>query len=73
MRLSACERNVVTNEDKILSLLRQDGRLTARVLASSLGITERQVQRVFAKLKKEKKIIRHGASKNGWWEVPDEG
>ena len=62
-------RNVVTNEDKVLALLRQDGRLTAKVLASSLGLTQRQVQRILANLKEEKKIIRHGASKNGYWEV----
>lgn len=35
--------NVVTNEDKVLSMLRQDGRLTSKVLASSLGLTQRQV------------------------------
>ena len=63
--------NVVTNEDKVLALLRQDGKLTAKVLASSLGLTQRQVQRILAKLKETKKIIRHGASKNGYWEVTD--
>jgi len=62
-------RNVVTNEDKVLELLRQDGKLTANVLASSLELTQRQVQHILAKLKEEKKIIRHGASKNGYWEV----
>ena len=61
--------NVVTNEDRVLALLRQDGRLTARILASSLGLTQRQVQRIIAKLKKEGKVIRHGASKSGYWEV----
>ena len=35
--------NVVTNEDKLLSMLRRDGRLTSKVLASSLGLTQRQV------------------------------
>ena len=64
-------RNVVTNEDKVLALLRQDGKLTAKVLGSSLGLTQRQVQRSLATLKEEKKIIRHGASKNGYWEVTD--
>ena len=64
-------RNVATNEDKVLALLRQDGKLTAKDLASSLGLTQRQVQRILANLKEEKKIIRHGASKNGYWEVMD--
>jgi len=61
--------NVVTNEERVLALLRQDDRLTARILASSLGLTQRQVQRIIAKLKKEGKVIRHGASKSGYWEV----
>ena len=62
-------RNVVTNEEKVLALLRQDGKLTANILASSLGLTQRQVQRILANLKGEKKIVRYGASKNGYWEV----
>ena len=63
--------NVVTNEDKVIALLRQDGKLTAKVLASSLGLTQRQIQRILANLKEANKIIRHGASKNGYWEVTD--
>ena len=64
-------RNVGTNEKKVLALLRQDGSLTAKVLASTLGITERQVERIIASLKKQGNLIRHGASKNGFWEVVD--
>ena len=63
--------NVGTNEEKVLTLLRQDGRLTAKVLASTLGLTERQVERLVASLKKQGVLIRHGASKNGFWEVVD--
>ena len=61
--------NVVTNEEKVLALLKQDGKLTAKVLASSLGITQRQIQRILANLKDTKRIVRHGSSKNGYWEV----
>lgn len=63
--------NVVTNEDKIIALLRQDGNMSANTPAVSVGITERQAQRILAKLKAEGKIIRHGANKNGYWEVID--
>ena len=63
--------NVGTNEKKVLALLRQDSRLTARVLASTLGLSERQVERIIASLKKDGRLIRHGASKNGFWEVID--
>lgn len=61
--------NVGTNEEKVLALLKQDSKLTAKMLAATLGLTDRQVERILAKLKSEEKIIRHGASKNGYWEV----
>ena len=61
--------NVVTNEEKVLAMLKQDGRLTAKVLAASLDISQRQAQRILADLKEAKRIYRHGASKNGYWEV----
>ena len=61
--------NVGINEEKVLLLLKQDGKLTARTLASTLGLTQRQVERILAALKKSGRLIRHGASKNGFWEV----
>lgn len=61
--------NVVTNEEKIIALLRRDGNMSANMLSVSVGITERQAQRILAKLKVEGKIIRHGANKNGYREV----
>lgn len=62
-------RNVVTSEEKIIALLRRDGNMSANMLSISVGITGRQAQRILAKLKAEGKIIRHGANKNGYWEV----
>ena len=47
--------SLVVNEERILKLLEQDGHLTANVLASTLGITSRQAQRILAKLKKSGK------------------
>lgn len=61
--------NVGTNEEKVLALLKQDSRLTARILASTIGLTDRQVERILSRLKADGKIVRHGASKNGYWEV----
>lgn len=43
--------------------------MTAAMLAVSVGITPRQAQRILSKLKKDGRIIRHGANKNGYWEV----
>ncbi len=61
--------NVVTNEEKIVALLKQDGSMSANMLAKSVGITHRQVQRILAKLKDERRVVRHGANKNGYWKV----
>lgn len=61
--------NVGTNEEKVLALLRQDSKLTAKTIASTLGLTNRQVERILSKLKENGKITRHGANKNGYWEV----
>lgn len=61
--------NVVTNEEKIIALLKQDGHMSANMLSVSLGITMRQTQRILAKLKEHGRILRHGANKNGYWEV----
>ncbi len=61
--------NVVTNEDKIVSLLKQDGSLSAKQLSETIGMTQRQAQRILTKLKEQGRIVRYGANKNGYWEV----
>lgn len=61
--------SVGTNEDKVLAFLKQDSKLTAKTLALTLGLTDRQVERILSKLKTDGKIVRHGANKNGYWEV----
>ncbi len=43
--------------------------MSANTLSASLGITQRQAQRILAELKREGKILWHGANKNGYWEV----
>lgn len=63
--------NVVTNEERILTLLKQDASMSASMLSVAVGITPRQAQRILARLKEKGKIIRHGATKNGYWEVVD--
>lgn len=68
--------NIGTNgepkEEKLLQLLRQKQTLSARKLAALLNLTQRQVERMLAKLKKEGRLLRHGASKNGYWEVVEQ-
>lgn len=53
----------VTNEGKIIALLKQEGSMSANMLSIYLGITGRQAQRILAKSKKEGRIMRHGQIK----------
>jgi predicted HTH transcriptional regulator len=50
-------------------MLLHNPKFTAKALATRLDLTERQIERILSDLKKKKRIIRHGASKNGYWEV----
>ena len=65
------EENIQYNstEDKILVLLRQNERHSAKSLASKLGISERQVQRILKELKESGIIVRIGANRSGKWSV----
>lgn len=56
-------------EDKLLTLLRQNEKHSAKSLAGELGISERQVQRVLKILKDAGIIERVGANRNGKWIV----
>ena len=61
--------NVGTNEEKVIVLLKKDGKMTASKIADTLGISTRQVERIMAKLKKQGALVRHGAPKSGYWEI----
>lgn len=54
-------------EDRLLALLRQNGRHSAKKLACEMGISERQIQRILKKLKDAGVIERAGANRNGRW------
>lgn len=58
-----------STEDKILALLRQNESHSAKSLASELGISERQVQRILKALKESGIIVRIGANRSGKWIV----
>lgn len=53
--------------DKLLMLLRKNGKLSAKSLSLELGISERQVQRILKELKASGMIERAGANRNGTW------
>lgn len=58
-----------STEDKLLALLRQDEKHSAKSLASKLGISERQVQRILKELKESGIIERIGANRSGKWVI----
>ncbi len=64
-------KSSVNTEDKILKRLRENPKTTIKELAEILNITTRAVEKQLAKLKKEKRLIRVGSRRNGYWEVID--
>ena len=56
-------------QEKILFLLKENGRLSARALSEMLEVSQRQVERCIAELKKSYRIERVGAKRNGTWKV----
>lgn len=61
--------NVGANEQKIISIIADNGNVTAKELAEKIGISQRQVERLLASLTKKQIIVREGADKNGYWKL----
>ena len=57
------------NEIKVLGLIRSDRHMSAKRLAEEIGASQRQVERILARLKDRSIIRRVGANRNGYWEV----
>lgn len=55
--------------DKILSLIRQNPRVSVREMALMLKISSRQCERLISEMKAQGLIKREGANKNGCWVV----
>ena len=61
--------NVGINEQRVLELIRNNNRITAKDVAESLSISLRQGERIMANLKGKGLIKRIGSNKSGHWEV----
>lgn len=59
----------ISTKDKLLILLRQNGKHSAKSLSQELGISERQAQRILKECKDSGLIERVGANRNGKWMV----
>lgn len=56
-------------EERVLILLKDNPKMTAKQLSSTLGLSGRQIERMIATLKATGKLERVGANKNGSWRV----
>lgn len=70
-RDAALQQNVglTLNDEKVLSMIDIDGRLTAQRIAKNLGISESTVRRSFRRLRDLGIIDRVGSDKSGFWRV----
>lgn len=56
-----------STSQKILELVKKNGRITTQEMANRLGIDRRNVARNIKKLQEEGRLRRIGATKNGYW------
>ena len=61
--------SVGVNERKVLDLIEKNNHITARQLAETINISQRQVERILSSLTKKQLIAREGADKNGCWKI----
>lgn len=58
--------------EKIITLLKEDNKRTAKELSKIIGVSDRAVEKQIAKLQQQGKLTRVGSDKAGYWEVIDE-
>ena len=69
IKLSKVSKKNSNSREKIISLLRENGRLSAVALAEKIGITAKAVETHLARLKSDGIIQRIGPAKGGKWVV----
>ena len=69
IKLSKVSKKNTNSREKIISLLREDGCLSAVALAEKIGITAKAVEKHLARLKADGIIQRIGPAKGGLWVV----
>ncbi|QOV19229.1 winged helix-turn-helix transcriptional regulator [Blautia liquoris] len=56
-------------QDKLLALLIEDNKISAKSAAEKLDMSERQIQRLLKTMKDDGIIERSGSNRNGTWNV----
>lgn len=59
----------LSNEDKIMTLIKQNSEATYNEMAQSLGISTSSIKRNIQKLKNRGLILRKGSMRKGYWEI----
>ena len=62
-------QKVTVNQQKILELIKQNQYITQDELAKEVGIARKNIISNMKKLQDSGRLVRHGADKNGWWQV----
>ena len=60
---------VSLNQQKIIDSIKKNPHITITELAEIIGIARKNIVNNMKKLQDSGRIVRHGAKKNGWWEV----
>ena len=60
---------VSLNQQKIIDSIKKNPHITITELTEIIGIARKNVVNNMKKLQDSGRIVRHGAKKNGWWEV----
>jgi Fic family protein len=67
------EISSVNTDEKILEFLKTNPKATIKIVATTLNLTTRAIEKQLANLKKEGKLQRVGSARKGEWVVNDEG
>lgn len=62
-------QKVTVNQQKILDAIKQNPHVTQGELSAIVGIARKNIIFNMKKLQEAGLLVRHGADKNGWWEV----
>ena len=62
-------QKVTVNQQKILELTKENPHITQNELTQAVGIARKNIVSNMKKLQEAGLLVRHGADKNGWWEV----
>ncbi len=63
------DKVVDKRRNKILTLLKENSKLSAKELSVHIGVSSRTIQRDLDKLKEYKRLERVGSEKNGYWKI----